>query len=288
MKQGLAFDSNLLGGPLTRRLMLLWMELSQASVVILPTVAKELTYKRENPTVAERQLDDLYEGVWHESWRKKDTPYETIELTEEQREVASEMLAVFTIRCFPSVFSRSEIRRLPDANIVAEAVATGTDMVVTNNMKSIDHREVNALIRSTTGTNENIVATADNALLDAHDAGEGSRQLLRMFLATIWPDQGRRTLSMTDCHNLLERHTHSLATRAVMPDSAVKLTNAFNVDQHLDLVISDAQLLAQDSSSLRHDNEQAASVRIGRARIDTAKSKTDDGVVGGSASPASR
>ena len=38
MQRGLAFDSNLLGRPLTRRLMLLWMEPSDLNTVILLTV----------------------------------------------------------------------------------------------------------------------------------------------------------------------------------------------------------------------------------------------------------
>ena len=35
-RPGLAFDTNLLSQPLTRRLMLLWMELSGLTVVVLP------------------------------------------------------------------------------------------------------------------------------------------------------------------------------------------------------------------------------------------------------------
>ena len=55
--RGIAFDTNLLGKPLPRRLMLLWMELSNLAVVVLPTVKDELLFKRPSPTEDERLLE---------------------------------------------------------------------------------------------------------------------------------------------------------------------------------------------------------------------------------------
>jgi len=266
-QQGLAFDTNLLSRPLTRRLMLLWMELSGLTVVVLPTVKKELTFKREHSTKEQRLLDDLYESVWEESWRKTESPYEMLRLSEGQEELASEMLRSFTLRCFPKATSKERIARLPDANILAEAIAAGVDMVVTNNMASIDHMEVNALARAVTGSNENIVASADDALLTTHVGGEGSRHLLTMFMASSWPDRGHRSMSMLDCHEHLVTCTRGLATGAAMPNCAVRMTNAFDVDEELDDVISNAQTLAQDSLALQHDNEHAEAIRFGLVRI---------------------
>ena len=88
MQQGLAFDSNLLGRPLTRRLMLLWMELSDLTAVVLPTVKKELTFKRDAPTPRERLLDELYERAWTETWNAANSPYELLAWSESQKELA--------------------------------------------------------------------------------------------------------------------------------------------------------------------------------------------------------
>ena len=265
-QQGLAFDTNLLSRPLTRRLMLLWMELSGLTVVVLPTVRKELTFKREHSTKEQRLLDDLYESVWEESWRKTE-PYELLRLTEDQEELAGEMLKSFTLRCFPKAASKERIARLPDANILAEAIAAGVDMVVTNNMASIDHMEVNALVRAVTGSNENIIASADDALLTTHVGGEGSRHLLTMFMASSWPDRGHRSMSMSDCHEHLVTCSRGLATGAAMPNCAVRMTNAFDVDEELEDVISNAQTLAQDSLALQRDNEHAEAIRFGLIHI---------------------
>lgn len=240
--------------------MLLWMELSDLAVIVLPTVKDELLFKRPNPTKDERLLDGLFEQVWLETWAKPDSPYKHVTPTAEQNERAKDTLRAFTLRCFPKAPSKEAIARLPDAHMLAEAVAMQVEMVVTNNMASIDHTEVNALVRSVAASNENMLTNADDALLHAHVGAEGSRHLLTMFLAATWPEQGRRSMSMSDCREHLARFTQGLATGAAMPNCASKLNNAFVVDERLDTVISDAQTLAQGSHSLAIDNEHALTV----------------------------
>lgn len=264
--------------------MLLWMELSDLVVVVLPTVKDELLFKRPNPTKDERLLDELFENVWLETWAKSDSPYEHVALTAEQNERAKDLLRSFTLRCFPKAPSKEAIARLPDAHVLAEAVATQVDMVVTNNMASIDHTEVNALVRSIAASNENILTNADDALLQSHVGAEGSRHFLTMFLAATWPDQGRRSMSMSDCREHLARCVQGLTTGAAMPNCASKLTNAFVVDERLDAVIADAQALAQDSRNLAIDNEHALMVKRDLSQLRLAGSltgphSTDDGSV---------
>lgn len=263
---GLAFDTNLLSRPLTRRLMLLWMELSGQSTVVLPTVRRELTFKRSRPTREQRMLDDLHEAAWIDTWHKPESPYQLIDLSEDQEALAGEMLRAFTLRCFPKAQSKEQIARLPDANVLAEAVGAGVQMVVTNNMASIDHLEVNALARAVVKSNENIIASADDALLTTHVGGEGSRHLLTMFVASSWPDQGTRSMTMSACHEHLTRCARGLATGAAMPNFAAKLINAFEVDEDLDRVIAEAQAIAQGSPALRCDNDYAATMRTARAK----------------------
>ena len=74
-------------------------------------------------------------------------------------------------------------------------------------------------------------------------------------------------MSMLDCHEHLVTCTRGLATGAAMPNCAVRMTNAFDVDEELDDVISNAQTLAQDSLALQHDNEHAEAIRFGLVRI---------------------
>ena len=264
--------------------MLLWMELSDLAVVVLPTVKDELLFKRPNPTKDERLLDELFENVWLETWAKSDSPYEHVTLTAEQNERAKDLLRSFTLRCFPKAPSKEAIARLPDAHVLAEAVATQVDMVVTNNMASIDHTEVNALVRSIAASNENILTNADDALLQSHVGAEGSRHFLTMFLAATWPDQGQRSMSMSDCREHLAQCVQGLTTGAAMPNCASKLTNAFVVDERLDAVIADAQALAQDSRNLAIDNEHALMVKrdLSQLRLAgplTGPHSTDDGSV---------
>ena len=263
---GLAFDTNLLSRPLTRRLMLLWMELSGQSTVVLPTVRRELTFKRARPTKAQRAMDELHEAAWIDTWQKPESPYQLVDLSADQEALAGEMLSAFTLRCFPKTPSKEQIARLPDANVLAEAIGAGVDMVVTNNMASIDHLEVNAIARLVTRSNENIIASADDALLTTHVGGEGSRQLLTMFVASSWPDRGTRSMSLSECHEHLTSCARGLATGAAMPNLAVKLINAFEVDEDLERLMSAAQGIAQDSPALRSDNEHAAAVRAARAK----------------------
>ena len=274
MQQGLAFDSNLLGRPLTRRLMLLWMELSDLTAVVLPTVRKELTFKREAPTPRERRLDQLYERAWIETWNAANSPYELLTLSESQKELASQVLASFTLRCFPKAQSKEHIARIPDAHILAEAVGANVDMVVTNNMASIDHTEVNALVRVTAHTNENVVSNADDALLSSHVGPEGSRHLLTMFLASAWPERGERSMTMQECRAHLAKCADGMARGAAMPNCATKLLNSFDVDEELDVVLRDAHALARDSQALQCDNDYAATVRAGRAAINATLGQT--------------
>ena len=251
--------------------MLLWMELSDLAVVVLPTVKDELLFKRPNPTDDERLLDDLFENVWLETWAKADSPYQHVTLTAEENERAKTMLRSFTLRCFPKAPTKEAIARLPDARVLAEAVGAQVDMVVTNNMASIDHTEVNALVRSIATSNENMLTNADEAVLHAHTGAEGSRHLLTMFLAATWPDQGRRSMSMSDCREHLARCTRGLAASAAMPNCANKLTNAFVVDERLDIVTADAQTLAQHSRSLAIDNDHALAVERELAQLRLAR-----------------
>ena len=267
MSCGVAFDTNLLSKPLSRRVMLLWMELSGQPIVVLPTVRDELLYKRPHAQGKDRDMDEMFADAWLETWEHPDSPYENVELDRDQGVRYGNMLDAFTLRCFPQVKVKERISRHLDAKVIAEAVATGMDMVVTNNMASIDHTEVNALVRVVTSSNESFLSTADDALLHAHVGAEASRHMLTMFLAATWPDQGLRQMSVSDCHAHLASCASKLSTGVAMPQCATKLQNAFAVDEELDVVIRNARMLAQDSRSLAIDNEHSARIRSGLKKL---------------------
>ena len=263
MRPGLAFDTNLLGSSMTRRLMALWMESSARSVVVLPTVAKELLRPNPHSTPKSRQLDEIYEGAWNSLWRESGSLYERRKLTAGELERAAAIHRSFTLRCFPRAADTGEIAQLDDAAIIAEAVATGTTILVTNNMNSIDHEEVNGLLAHRWGLNHDLLATADNALLTAHRCGEASRTLLTLFLAATWPAD-KTDLTVAECADTLKRCAQGLSVGARMPNVAARLQNAFDIDEDLESVIDSAGMLVRTSPALALD--QAWFDHIARGR----------------------
>ena len=263
MRSGLAFDTNLMGRPLTRGLLALWMESSSRSVVVLPTVGQELLHRRRAHTERNARLNDIYDGAWRSLWSAAGALYELVELSADELERCDAIARSFTRRCFPREPDTANLTQLNDALIIAEAVATGTTFLVTNNMRSIDHKEVNGVLSQQWGVNHDVVVTADDALLAAHECGEASRMLLRLFLASTWPSD-QPDLTIGECGALLRNHLPRLAEGARMPNVAERLRNAFEVDEDLESVINDARTLARTSVALRHERAWFDHVEQGR------------------------
>ena len=95
-------------------------------------------------------------------------------------------------------------------------------MIVSNNMCSVDHIEINGLVREVFGRNAGFLLAADDTLLEAHPCGESSRALLVMGLASAWRDDGRE-MTVGEAERLLA----SLCERldgATMPRSGSSST----------------------------------------------------------------
>lgn len=259
---GLAFDTNLLSRPTQRRLMATWMESAGMKVVVLPQVMAELCAPNIVDMSAKAQrINARQRARWEDAVQAKDSPYLLADLDAEQQEAVAEIVARFTLRCFPSLNTVDEIGRHADSKVLAQALAFGVDYVLTNNMKSIDHHEVNDLVTKTMGRNFGLVVTADNALLRAHSGGEASRELLTVALASIWPDGGVE-LDLDDAGRRLNRLSEVLASRGVaMPDVAQRLLNAFDVDEDLEAVLGNARQLSVDSIALGIERRWAADGR---------------------------
>ena len=247
---GLAFDTNLLSRPTQRRLLAIWMESAGMKVVIVPQVMAELCAPNTVDMSARAQrINARHRARWQDAVGAEDTPYALVELDVAQQEAVAEIVARFTLRCFPSLNTIDEIGRNADAKVLAQALALGVDYVLTNNMKSIDHHEVNDLVIRTMGRNFGLVVTANDALLQAHSGGEASRDLLTVALASVWPDSD--DMQLDDAERRLNRLAETLASRGVaMPDVAQRLVNAFDVDEDLEAVLGNARQLSIDSAVL--------------------------------------
>lgn len=254
--EGLAFDTNLLSMPTQRRLMSLWMEVSQGKVLLLPQVVAELRAPNKRDLGAEAQrINAAHRAAWDKAVNIANGPFATVTLTADEQTAAYEILHQFTLRCFPKLNRVDEIPQHADAVILAQGLASGVECVVTNNMASLDHREVNGLVSEVMGRNAGFVLTADDAMLDAHGHGESSRRLLSMAMASCWPDDGRE-MAVDEVHDRLRRLCNILTVDVNMPGVAQRLMNAFEVDPELPQVLDSARALSQESSALACERER--------------------------------
>ena len=258
---GLAFDSNLLGKQTQRRLVSLWMETAGAKVLILPRVMDELCAPNmvdDFPTAQRRNA--AHNRCWNDVVAMQDAPYAIVTLSDEEKEAASELMQRFTLRCFPRLNDPTQIHRNGDAMVLAQGIAAGVDCVVTNNMRSIDHYEINELVARSMGRSAGIVVEADRALLQAHSGGDSSRQLLLLAMASNWP-QPEEYLSIDDAHRYVHELAERLARNVNMPNVADRLVNAFDVDRDMEQLLDAAKELSRSSQMLRcerHRDEYCA------------------------------
>ena len=171
------------------------------------------------------------------------------------------ILMEFTQPCFPLLNNVDEIAAHPAAIVLAQGLAAGMDVVVSNNMRSIDHVEINGLVRQTFGRNTGLLLAADDALLEAHPCGEGSRALLAMALASAWPDDAQH-MTLEDAETVVG----SLCKRlegATMPQTATRLRNRFATDGDLPSVLHEAGEITAASNALHHERVRTAWVKRG-------------------------
>lgn len=258
---GLAFDSNLLNKQTPRRLMSMWMESAGTKVLILPPVMKELCAPNlVDDSPAAQRRNALHSQCWNDVLAMRDVPYALLQLSDEEKDVASEVLQRFTLRCFPKLNEPSEILRENDAMILAQGIAAGVDCVVSNDVSTIDHYEINDLVAKTLRYNAGIVLDADRAMLQAHPGGHASRQLLLTAMASNWP-RPEDSLSPTKAHAYVRELATKLAQNVNMPSVARRLVSAFEIDEDLDQLLDAAQELARTSQMLRCERLRAQMLR---------------------------
>ena len=256
MDDSIAFDTNMLAKPTPRRLMTLWLEQADCRTVVLPRVYKELTASSLAQRDKRHQDRNIQAETWDRAIQSPDSPYLVVELSDDQQDAAAEFLRRFNLRCFPSLNEVGEIARSPDAEIIAQGLAFGADIIITNNMRSIDHFEVNAVATAHFGRNSGLLVTADNAVLSAHPSGEASRHLLATALASSWPDH-LRPLDVAEAKLVLDGLCARLASGVNMPDAAQRLLNAYDIDEDLEGLLRDAHALASKSIALAVERQRA-------------------------------
>ena len=256
MDDSIAFDTNMLAKPTPRRLMTLWLEQADCRTVVLPRVYKKLTASSLAQRDKRHKGRNIQAETWDRAIQSPDSPYLLVELSDDQQNAAAEFLRRFNLRCFPSLNEVGEIARSPDAEIIAQGLAFGADIIITNNMRSIDHFEVNAVATAHFGRNSGLLVTADNAVLSAHPSGEASRHLLATALASSWPDHLRQ-LDVAEAKLVLDGLCARLAAGVNMPDAAQRLLNAYDIDEDLEGLLRDAHALASKSIALAVERQRA-------------------------------
>ena len=264
---GPAFDTNVLNTPTPRRLMSLWMECAELLVPILPTVMAELTKgPMLHASPQEIETNRRHREGWRDAVEAANSPFVLLETTRDVSARIREIVDLLDLKCFPELETAGQIANHPDAAIIAEGVAFGTEVVITNNMNTINHYEVNDLMARKTGRNTPVVVTADKAILDAHAGGEASRALLTTALASAWPDDGR-PLSTGESHRLLTALCERLAGGVRMREAAEYLLTSFRIDERLDQLIESARHLAITSNALACERRRMQ--RVARPPVST-------------------
>lgn len=245
---GPAFDTMTLSRPTARKLVGCWMDNARTRTLVLPQVWRKLTYEPE-PT---RAFGSTH--AWQAAARHVDAPYRWATLTDEEYKLSGEIRASFTQACFPQV-PHDGIMNHSDAVIVSQALALKTDALVSSDIRSIDHYEINNLIERAWGGNVGFVVTLDDALCKAHAGGEGGEQLTVLALATIAPS-AEAAWSVDAAFADLQRLRRSLAG-AALPAVADRIENRWECGRDLDRLVASARELTAQSPTLRFERIRA-------------------------------
>ena len=205
------FDTTELRRPTQRKLHAAWQEIAGDKVCITGTTATELAPMAAAPrsgpnglSAAEdelRRLDDrlseqrrsqlLRQAWWATMWRSADAPFRLVELNDTQTELGNRILERIDRRCFPGT-DPDEYFEVGDPRIVCEAIVTGSKMLLTSDMRTIDRIEVNRWAVDNAGhfglEPGPVVFDADAMLVRWSDSATGHQLLLQAALLATWPE----------------------------------------------------------------------------------------------------
>ena len=259
---GPGFDTGTLIRPTQRKLVTCWMELAGTRTLILPKVWEELTYS--HPASARFNAA----AAWKEIAERPDAPFQWVAWTDEHERLAEEVRSRFTQACFPKHAS-DQIDLNSDAIVISQALALGTDVLVTSDVNTIDHYEINLVVEQALGMNTGFVVTLDDALQQVFRGGEAAHGLLVLALSTIAPTRGQRWSieeAFTDLNNL-----RTAMTGAGMRQTAIRLETRWEQCRDLVSALDEAQDRAEKSTALAFERMRTAWHREGTPEQPTAR-----------------
>ena len=249
---GPGFDTVTLTRPTPRKLVCLWMEQAGLHTVLLPTVWEQLAHPRRNKI-------GVNAASWQRIRKQRNAPFRWLELDDAQQEAVDDVLRHFTEPCFPRL-AADQIPDDADANIIAEALIVGTDVLVTQDINSINHDEINFVIEQRLGANSGFVLTLDRALAQAFPGGEPADHLLMLALATIAPSaptaRAKQEWAVEDAHQDFANLLRALAGANVR-ETAQRLDVRWSQCGDLERLLAAARTVAENSRAMQFERMRA-------------------------------
>ena len=213
MSTEIAFDSNRVEHRPQRVFHATWCEMNGLSVWLTPTTAQEIAgrvslwdiegsvealddewRRRSNDPGLTKTVryDLLMQQWWGKEWMRPDSPYKILPMTPKELQRAEALLETIPAKAFRGL-REEEVATHRDARIICESIARGVRMLVTGNMVTIDHIEINRWareMRRSKGWPEaerDAVKVADVAMVEWSEGKE--KEFLMAGLAASWLDE---------------------------------------------------------------------------------------------------
>ena len=260
------FDTTELRRPTQRKLHAAWQEIGRKKVCLTGTTAAELAPMAAAPTSGpnglsaaedelgrlgdrlnkERRSQLLRQAWWATMWRSADAPFHLVELSKTQTELCNRILERIDRRCFPGT-DPDEYFEVGDPRIVCEAIATGSKMLLTSDMRTIDRVEVNRWAVDNAGHFDlepgPVVFDADAMLVRWSESSEGQQHLLVAALLATWPDDEN-----APAIEVVDRTRRNIAAMAVgeggkLRDTAGRIANGLTYHRNPERLVESARQL---------------------------------------------
>ena len=235
------------------------MEQAGRKTVIVPEVWRELT-QSQGPAAREYP-----KNAWRRLAERSDSPFVLPSLSEEQEEAAYQIRARFTSACFPGVHPLT-IHTHGDALVVSQSLALGTDVLVTGDVRTIDHYEINLIVRQLLGRNAPFVTTLDQALCNAYPGGRAVEQLLTLAMSTVAQAEIEAEWEVDRAHQALGELRRAMVG-AGLTVTAQRLDARWNECRDLTAMLENARAMAAQSHALRCERLRADMHRAGLAAL---------------------
>lgn len=215
----------------TRKFHAAWTEIHNSHVHITPTVARELAPQAAVPgwqtkvSEPEQLLAEAAGGGeqqdaatklrrerqawWARMWRSEHSPYRLHDLTNEQENRLEALLDAIPAECFPAA-NDGTIPLHRDARIVCETAVLGGRMLLTSNMGTMKHEQVNKWFETRAPKfglpARGVVFRADAALSAELMRPGGLERGLQAAILATWTKRERTQDEITsDCLERLEQ-----------------------------------------------------------------------------------